>query len=326
MTALAFAVVLASRLAAAPAQPAAGVLVMAHGGDSEWDRAVHEAVAPLEGRAPVELALGMADADALQAAIARLEARGVRRIAVVRLFMSGDSFLARTRKILGLEPGAPPKPKDAAEAHAHGGPSGHDGPPRGQRFHDPDTMPLWRVATRSRIVLDETGLLDSDIAARILAERAATLSKDAARESLLLLGHGHGDEAENARWLERMERVAAKVREAKPFREVRVETLREDWPARRRESEARIRAFVARAAKDGSALVVPLRLYGFGPYAETLKGLAYESDGLGIVPHPLVGDWLVERTAELFKRAGWQPVALPSPDARERIQRSQQLD
>ncbi len=280
--------------AAAPA----GVLVMAHGGDEAWNRAVHETVAPLEKRVPVELAFGMADADTLQAAVSRLEAKGVRRISVVRLFVSGDSFLKRTRKILGLDPGAPPKP----EGHEHH--AGHHGGGM-PSFHDPDTMPLWRVTTKSRIVVDPKGLQDGDESARILAERAAALSKDPAKESVLVLAHGAGDEAENARVHERMEQVAAQIREAKPFREVRVETLREDWPAKRKEAEARIREYVAAASKNGSVLVIPYRVYGFGPYADTLEGLKYVSDGKGLVPHPLVGQWLLERVTESFKTAGW---------------------
>ncbi|MBI4346326.1 MAG: hypothetical protein HY553_05700 [Elusimicrobia bacterium] len=289
---------LAATAFAAP-QPA-GVIVMAHGGDAAWDRAVHDTVAPLESRLPVELAFGMADPESLQAAVTRLESRGVRRIAVVRLFINGESFLTRTRKILGVEPGAPPKPaaEPGHEHHGHGGQGGH-------RHGDPDSMPLWRVETKSRIVVDAEGLVDSELAGRILAERAAALSRDPANEAVLVLAHGAGDEAENDRWRARMERFTETIRGERAFRDVRAETLREDWPESRRAAEARIRGYVAAGAKSGGAIVVPFRVYGFGPYAEVLKGLTYASDGLGLIPHTLVGQWVSERVTATFEKAGW---------------------
>ncbi|MBI4425553.1 MAG: hypothetical protein HY554_17610 [Elusimicrobia bacterium] len=296
--------------AAAAANPAlataapsgAGVIVMAHGGDRAWDEAVRAATAPLARRVAVELAFGMADPESLERAAAALEARGVRRIAVVRLFVSGESFRERTRKILGLSPGAGPRPEGldskARGHHGHGG---------GPAFHDPDTMPLWRIRSASRFALCPDGLLDSALPGRILAERARALSKEPAAESVLVLAHGPGDEAENRRWLEALDRLAAQVRRAAPFRAVKVETLREDWPERRKEAEGRIRAFVAEGSRDGRVLVLPFRVHGFGPYADVLQGLDYVSDGKGLLPHPLIGDWLAERAAATFRQAGWLP-------------------
>jgi hypothetical protein len=39
-----------------------GILLMAHGGSEEWNRAVEEVVVPLASRQPVEISFGMADA------------------------------------------------------------------------------------------------------------------------------------------------------------------------------------------------------------------------------------------------------------------------
>lgn len=108
-------------------------------------------------------------------------------------------------------------------------------------------------------------------AGEILLERARALSQDADRESVLLLAHGPEDDAENRRWLARMESATAPMR-GRGFRAVSVETLREDWPDERRRAEARIRAFVAEAAKNnGRAIVIPYRLFGFGPYRRRRK-------------------------------------------------------
>lgn len=84
-----------------------GVVVMAHGGTPDWNAGVLDAVRPLEERYDLEVAFGMADADSLQEAVTKLEDKGVRRIAVVRLFVSGDSFKDATEEIFGLRAGAP---------------------------------------------------------------------------------------------------------------------------------------------------------------------------------------------------------------------------
>ncbi|PCI40025.1 MAG: hypothetical protein COB53_02270, partial [Elusimicrobia bacterium] len=126
-----------------------GVLVMAHGGEPEWNRLASEAAASLAKEYPTEIAFGMARADTLQKAVMRLEKRHVRRIAVVRLFLSGKSFLGRTEKILGAVPGASERPAHW-EHHGHGD----------HAMMDPRTMPLWRVKTNSEFVITREGLLD----------------------------------------------------------------------------------------------------------------------------------------------------------------------
>jgi hypothetical protein len=84
---------------------------------------------------------------------------------------------------------------------------------------------------------------------------------------------------------------------------VRVETLREDWPAKRKAAEARIRGFVKKAARRGGrAIVIPYRIQGFGPYAKVLDGLTYAADGQGLIPSAEVEQW-VRRQAETL-RAG----------------------
>ena len=81
-----------------------GVLVMAHGGSAEWNADVLRSIEPLRAVYPVEVAFGMADPATMQEAVARLETAGARRVGVVRLFVSGESFLERTEQILGYAP------------------------------------------------------------------------------------------------------------------------------------------------------------------------------------------------------------------------------
>lgn len=288
----------AREVVAAPpaAAPSAGVLLMAHGGRTDWNQAVLDMVAPLQKRAPLEVAFGMATADSIQAAVAALEKRGVRRIVVVRLFVSGDSFINETEQILGLRPGAPPRSAggDAAHAgHAHHGGSSH-------------SMALWKIDAQSAFVLTKEGLMESPLVGEILARRARELSKDPARESVLILGHGPADDAENARWLDEMRERAGPIRDALPFREVATETLREDWPEKRKSAEERIQNFVRKAQESGgTAIVLPFRVQGFGPYAGILKGLSYVSDGKGFLPDPLISRWIEDQVAKTTARLGW---------------------
>lgn len=263
-----------------------GVLVMAHGGGTEWNREITRVLDPVGREFPVEVAFGMADATSLQDGIRRLEAKGVNRIGVVRLFVSGDSWYERTEQILGIKPGAPAKPADQHDGHdAHAGHS----------------MAFWRVDTDAAFALSKQGLAEAPEMGAVLAERARGLSSDPAREDVLILAHGPDDDAENRRWLEQIDARAEAVRRVLPFRRVQVETLREDWPEKRKAAEQRIRSFVERAGSEGgTAIVIPFRAQGFGPYAQLLQGLDYRADRLGLAPHSQVEQW-VKRQAEELK-------------------------
>lgn len=310
-----------------------GVLVMSHGGSPEWNATVEEMVRPLRGRWPVEIAFGMADASTLQAAVCRLEKSGVRQIGVVRLFVWGESFYTQTRQVLGLDPGAPartettdPAPGGGCAAanghgagHAHG--AGVPGPGAGpERLLGPKELadhlagiPFWRVESTARIALARTGLAESPLMADVLRERVAALSKDPARESVLVLAHGPGCDEENGRWLAALDRLMEGVRNLGTFRAVRVATLREDWPEKRNSAIAEIRAFVQEAGRDGgTVLVVPGRVAGFGPYAEVLAGLPYVADQRGFAPHANVTRWIAEQAEAL--EAGFKAPAGASPE------------
>lgn len=289
-----------------------GVLVMAHGGTKEWNDGVLGVVEPLRDRYPLEVAFGMADAVSLQDAVAALEARGARRIGVVRLFVSGESWYERTEQILGLIPGAPDRAgaalavHDASHAHhSHG--DGHAVADPGD--HGTHRMEFWRLATASSFALTTSGIVEAETMGTILADRARSLSRDAAGEVVLILAHGPADDAENARWLAKLDARAEEVRRALPFRRVEAMTLREDWPEKRAEAERRIRAFVTDAAAEGlTPIVLPFRVHGFGPYAEVLAGLDYIADGHGLIPHPEVTRWIEARIASLHD-ADFRPVA-----------------
>lgn len=303
------------------AQPKLGVLVMAHGGDTSWNSEVEAAVQPLRAEYPTEIAYGMATPSTIEAAVEKLEARGVQRIAVVRMFVSGDSFLAPTEYIVGLRKELPSGSGHADAPHAHEM-AEHDL----SSHHDHNQTPALatpahlvisdtsagsadhghhhmesprRIRTTAQFVLSRRGVAESPLIDQILVDRVRTLSRDPTRESILILGHGPGDDSENERWLATMKERAARISEVGRFRAVKCETLREDWPEKRADAEKRIRRFVEEGNRDGGdVIVVPFRVAGFGPYKEVLEGLNYVADGRGFCPHPNMTRWLQETLRE----------------------------
>lgn len=260
-----------------------GVLVMAHGGGAEWNAAVGDALAPLRDRIPLALALGMADPRTLQAGLDSLTEQGVGHVAVVRLFVSEAAFLHQTEYILGLR---------------------SDPPPWGMIGHRMTAgTELQPVTTGASILLDRNGLAGSDAVGTILRERAAAATSDGREAGLLLVAHGMGAEDANRRLLDAMEHDADALRAA-GHAEVRTAALREDWAKARAVAEDEIRAAVKEMAeRHGRVVVLPYRLYGFGPYAGVLDGLAYDS-APALLPHRMIAEWVVERTTEQLCFAG----------------------
>jgi sirohydrochlorin ferrochelatase len=282
---------------AEPDPASTGILVMAHGGKSEWNAMVEEAVAPLSELAPAVVAFGMADPMTLRAGLDSLHSQGVERVAVVRMFLSGESFVDQTRYYLGLSDTPPENFLLMGHMADHPG------------AKDPIDHGL-EVATHW------DGLLDSEYALRIAADRAREMSVDPAGESLLLLAHGMGEEEANDRVLARMGIAAEEIAEH-GFAAVEAITLREDWEEPRALAEVRIREFVSTEAEAGRrVLVVPVRLSGFGPYAEVLEGLAYEA-GLGLLPHEDITRWIEDTAARVACTAEWGPAlgSCPPPPA-----------
>lgn len=244
----------------------AGLLVMAHGGTEDWNTAVLNAVEPLRAEAPVSVAFGMANPHTLQESVSELEAMGVTRIEVVRLFISGDSFLEATEYAFGI----------TAEK------------PQGQFMHEPHPIDV-----NVPVQLSSKGLMDVTRLGGILADRTQALSRSPEGESVLIIGHGPGSDEENERWIARMDAMADSVRQLGPFNTVHVTTLREDWTGKREAAEAEIRSFMDMHVDAGKrVLVIPFRLRGFGPYAEVLEGYSYEADHNGFLPDARITDWI----------------------------------
>lgn len=246
-----------------------GLLIMAHGGSAEWNAAVEEAAKPLKSSMPVSIAFGMANPETLQSAVDELVSLGVNSIAVVRLFVSGESFIDETMFAFRLSSQRP----------------------EGHFMHAPRPLDL-----PVPVALNKDGLLDASAVSGILVDRALNLSNEAHRESVLIVGHGPGDDEENERWLSKMNILADSVRGSADFHVVKVATLREDWTGKREVAERELRLFVENEASEGrKVIIIPFRLHGFGPYSDVFDGLDYQADSLGFLPDGRITDWIEQQ-------------------------------
>ncbi len=267
-----------------------GVMVMAHGGGDEWNAHVVEAAEPLGASFPVEVAFGMADAGSMEAAVRRLESRGVSHVGVVRVFISGESWHERTLKILGVQEGAPAR-EDQPHSHA-------------ETANMPMPMGFWKVDTELQFHVSSDGLADAAEMDEVVTARIRALSSDPENEVVAVIAHGPGDDAENRRWIEKITHRTHDAREQLSLNDIRVFTLREDWPDSRTAAEQEIRRYVAQASSQGlTPIVVPYRVQGFGPYDRVLSDLDYRADRTGLLPHQNVGVWIARQAILMQEQA-----------------------
>jgi outer membrane receptor for ferrienterochelin and colicins len=271
-----------------------GILLLAHGGSPTWNDQVERIAATVRGTYPVEVAFGMARKANIAAAIERLRAQNVSAIAAVPLFVSShSSVVTSTAYLLGLRADAPAD----LQAFAH---MNHGGAHAGAHATTADADPTKPIA--SPVPIRMTAALDDHpLVADILADRARAVSHDPAHEVLILVAHGPNDDAENARWIENMRHLAARMPPPAAGAFARIETLtvRDDADdAVRNRATADLRASVERARADGHrALVVPL-LLSFGGIEngirKRLDGLDYAMSDQALLPDPRIARWIIE--------------------------------
>jgi len=140
---------------------------MAHSGGKSWNEGVLNSVVPLKTDYEIEVAFGMADANSIQAEVNKLEAKGINKIAVIRMFVSGESWYQRTGKILGIIDGAPEKPTLAhSNTKEYGGHS----------------MAFWKIDSNAQFAMSKQGLSEAKEMDDILLFRALQLSENPEQE------------------------------------------------------------------------------------------------------------------------------------------------
>jgi hypothetical protein len=235
----------------------------------------------------------MADSFTIQQAVARLEAQGVRRIAFIRLYALASHMKTASDYILGLSDTPP------GTEHDHGG---HGA-----------TAPMQ---VRSAVLFSTYGGYEEDhrAIAEILHERITTISKDPAKETVILVAHGSERDEDNAAWLRAMNAHADQLKKLTkaPFRAIKVATVREDWPEKREKAVADLKEMIKQGNQHGRVLLISNRLYGSGPYKRLLDGADYVMNEQGFAPHASLTRWLangIERAVAAMDSGLSPPVA-----------------
>jgi outer membrane receptor for ferrienterochelin and colicins len=247
-----------------------GVLVIAHGGSAEWNAAVKQAVDIARRTLPAEPAFLMGVPDQRpQEAYDRLVAAGAARVVVVPLLVSSHSAHAeQVTFIAGRRPDYP---------HA-------------------EHMKLQQLRGRVPVLL--AGAMDDHpIVASILADRGRALSREPAREALVIVAHGPNGDEEAARWTETIRSLGRQVQRQVPFAEIDVRLLRDDAPKPVKDRAlAELREAVERLGRTHRVIVVPL-LVAPGRVADqipqALAGLEFAWDGRTLLPDPRIAEWIV---------------------------------
>ncbi|MHB2026803.1 MAG: sirohydrochlorin chelatase [Elusimicrobiota bacterium] len=291
--------------AKAKTPPPYGILLLAHGSGARWNGTIRRIRAQINAKIPTEIAFGMADADSIQGAINRLQSRGTREIAAVPLFINSRSeVMDQTRYVLGVS-STPSQVFITAMEHL----------PRarmaamvgmGPDFDGANDF-LKRARATAKIVM--TPALDDDpLAAAILIKRAAELGRNPRQETLILVGHGPVDEAENAAWLSTMKELCRTIKKAGRYKAALAATIRDDSPPNVKADAAKnLRAMVERADENGGRAVIIPDLIALGGIENhitaILRGLSYAWNGKPLCPDPDINRWILKRAAAAFPRS-----------------------
>ena len=277
-------------------QPAAttGVLLLAHGGQTQWNERVADVAKRVDQQHPTEIAFGMATRANIQSAIDKLTSRGVTEVVAVPLFVSShSSVITATEYLLGLRAEAPADLAKFAKMN-HGA---HGAATDVHAHHGTPVDPASPVKTPAKIRMTPAFNRHPLIGA-IAADRAKSISTTPASEAVILVAHGPVPDDDNRKWLDDMAVLAEQVRSAAPFASVEYMTVRDDaGPPMREAATKQLRDKVqAHVARGRRVLVVP-HLMSFGGIEqgirERLEGLDYTMTSQALMPDDRVVEWVL---------------------------------
>ncbi len=283
--------------AGAQVQERSGVLLLAHGGQSQWNERVAAVAKAVDATEPTEVAFGMASRASIQAAVDKLTARGVTSIVAVPLFVSShSSVITSTEYLLGLRPEAPADLKIFAKMDhsSHGAPAAAAGE---HAAHLPAVDPASPITTTLPVRMT-AAFNRHPLIAQIVADRARSISKAPASEAVILVAHGPVPDDDNRRWLDDMKVLAAQVQAAAPFASVDYLTVRDDaGPAMREAATKDLRDRVERQAAAGRTVLIVPHLMSFGGIEQgirkRLEGLPYVMTAQALMPDERIARWVL---------------------------------
>ena len=275
---------------ASPA-PDTGVLVLAHGGNPEWNRIVEECVKDAHLTDPYQIVFGMGDSNSevYQAAVDALRSRGARRIVSIPLLISSHSEVYRQYEfLLHLRP---------SPAFPHPIPMDSMVMPPGHLMTSAKPLHLDAPVVLTQALDSSPWMADS------LLERATEISRAPSRETVILVAHGPNGDKDNVLWERSLGSWTQALRRKNKFKNVVSLTLRDDAPEIiRSQATERLRLLVAESSKEGDALIVPVLLAPGGieeGILKRLEGLSYRMSR-PLLPDPRISRWIHDQVEETF--------------------------
>ncbi len=305
MTSACLAVLLAAAPAAAAgfgerdaAKPTYGLLLLASDAGSGWKKDLAALRGQLKGMA-VESVGGASDPVALQKAVERLERQRPGKIVAVSLEpLSESPVIQEARFLLGVrEQPAEDKP-DADSERLSGGLK--------SSLVLETSRPRWLKRVKSSVPIVMAATLDQSPAlADILADRARKLSRDPARDTLLLVGQGPRSDKALKSWQAAADAVAEQARAKGGFARAAAVHVRDGVRSGQRDRDRDgLKAKLSELAQHGTIVAVPL-----APDGKRLERLlrqsagstAYRWDGQGALGDVRLLEWIKAASAAASK-------------------------
>lgn len=273
----------------AAAQGKIGTIVVAHGGGPEWNAPVVEIAKTARTGGPVEVSFLMGAGAAMtrfQDIVGRMESAGVTEIVVVPLLVSSHSgHYDQIRWLAG------DSVQLSETMHHHLHMAGID-------------RPRTKLPIRVTKAID-----DSPDVARVIAERATSLTQAPRERALFIVGHGPNSAEDNAEWMKNLRVMADSVRRWTDFADVRVGVVRDDAPAAvRAEAVRQVRDVIELQARatGKDVIVVPI-LISKGSVSRDkipadLAGTPHLYGREPLVPHAAIARWIEARVREATRR------------------------
>ena len=256
-----------------------GVLVLSHGVGENSDKVLRNAYEDIARKRPTAIGFGMAmmSSSHLQAAVDDLVARGAKKIVLLDEGTTTEynTLTRQWRYIFG-----------AREESTY--------------------LPVQRVKAPVKF-LWAGHFNDSPIITDILYDHAKEVSRNPAKEVLIIVGHGPEDVVDNGPDLKILQPHVDRIKAKKEFADVRIINIQDDALKPIRESNVRtLRRWIEQATKQGQdVIVVAISAASYGVQnhiRQDLRGLKYTFAEKGLAEHPRFIEWARSAVDEAVAR------------------------
>ncbi|MBI4060805.1 MAG: hypothetical protein HY403_05185 [Elusimicrobia bacterium] len=267
-----------------------GVLLLASDAGGAWKTELGALRSQLRGVA-VESVESAGDVVAIQRGLDRLKSQHVTKVVAVPLELVAESpVMDELRYLFGIreEPARdrPDAPRPGMAPVKSANKSSLVFPGRGPR----------RLKSESELVLAAT-IDKSPALAGILADRARTLARDPAKESVVLVGIAPRSDKGLEAWKTAAAAIAESIRVKGGFREAAIIWVRDGTRAGQQDKDRESnKATLRRLATQGGVVAVPLAPDGRRVeklLRRQLGSAGYRWNGKGLIGDPRLADWIV---------------------------------